>query len=254
MRIVYVEDNIANVHLVKRVARMGKHEVINYIDGMDALTNFANDNPDLVLMDIQLAGELTGIEVVKKLRDKGFNAPIYAVTAYAMVGDRERCMEAGCTGYISKPIPIPELVQLFAQYDTSSPSSETKALDEPLIASSGTEASKPNDKVKDDPDKTKILLTAATIKPSEPKEDVVKPQTEDVKQDEPVDEVTKTLLAVATIKSNKPNDDATQIKSSKSVKTEKTEAPKAEEKVTSVAEYDNDDTISVKKDKPAQMK
>ncbi len=117
MRIVYVEDNIANVHLVKRVARMGKHEIINYIDGMDAFNNFESDDPDLVLMDIQLAGELTGIEVVKKLREKGFKTPIYAVTAYAMVGDKERCMEAGCTGYMSKPLPVAELVKLFQTYE-----------------------------------------------------------------------------------------------------------------------------------------
>lgn len=117
MRIVYVEDNLANVHLVKRVARMGKHEVINYIDGMDALNNFASDEPDLVLMDIQLAGELTGIEVVQKLRDDGHTTPIIAVTAYAMVGDKERCIEAGCTGYMSKPIPVTDLVSLFNKYD-----------------------------------------------------------------------------------------------------------------------------------------
>jgi two-component system cell cycle response regulator DivK len=117
MRIIYVEDNLANVHLVKRVARMGKHEVINYIDGMDALNNFASDKPDLVLMDIQLAGELTGIEVVQKLRNDGFTTPIIAVTAYAMVGDKERCIEAGCTGYMSKPIPVSDLVHLFNEYD-----------------------------------------------------------------------------------------------------------------------------------------
>lgn len=127
MRVVYVEDNIANVHLVKRVARMGKHEIINYIDGMDALSNFETDKPDLVLMDIQLAGELTGIEVVQKLREKGYKTPIFAVTAYAMVGDKERCMEAGCTGYMSKPIPIPELVKLFSEYDK--PTSEPEQAD-----------------------------------------------------------------------------------------------------------------------------
>lgn len=159
MRVVYVEDNIANVHLVKRVARMGKHEVINYIDGMDALNNFGNDEPDLVLMDIQLAGELTGIEVVQKLREKGFTTPIIAVTAYAMVGDRERCMEAGCTGYMSKPIPIPDLVNLFQEYDkpkakpvaespvekteNSTPESELKAND-PVEEETTTVASKPD--------------------------------------------------------------------------------------------------------------
>jgi len=122
MRIVYVEDNIANVHLVKRVARMGKHEIINYIDGMDALNNFVSDKPDLVLMDIQLAGELTGIEVVQKLRANGHTTPIIAVTAYAMVGDKERCIQAGCTGYMSKPIPVTDLVNLFKEYDTPAPS------------------------------------------------------------------------------------------------------------------------------------
>lgn len=130
MRIIYVEDNLANVHLVKRVARMGKHEVINYIDGMDALNNFASDKPDLVLMDIQLAGELTGIEVVQKLRNDGFTTPIIAVTAYAMVGDKERCIEAGCTGYMSKPIPVGDLVNLFNQYDQAKPEEEEKAVED----------------------------------------------------------------------------------------------------------------------------
>lgn len=141
MRIVYVEDNIANVHLVKRVARIGKHEIINYIDGMDALNNFESDDPDLVLMDIQLAGELTGIEVVKKLREKGFETPIIAVTAYAMVGDKERCMEAGCTGYMSKPLPVSELVKLFQEYDKPKPSvpAEKAEPTTPTMASDDTQ-------------------------------------------------------------------------------------------------------------------
>lgn len=138
MRVIYVEDNIANVHLVKRVARMGKHEIINYIDGMDALNNFETDKADLVLMDIQLAGELTGIEVVKKLRDKGYTTPIFAVTAYAMIGDKERCMEAGCTGYMSKPIPIPDLVKLFQQYDKPKPATDTEQTDKQVSESSET--------------------------------------------------------------------------------------------------------------------
>lgn len=57
MRILYVEDNPANVSLVKRVAR--EHELVNYIDGEEALRNFERDNPDLVLMDIQLTGRLS---------------------------------------------------------------------------------------------------------------------------------------------------------------------------------------------------
>lgn len=116
MRVLYVEDNPANVFLVKRVAKMGNHEIINYVDGAEALSEFASINPDLVLMDIQITGELSGLDVVKRLRADGVTTPIIAVTAYAMVGDKERCIEAGCTDYLPKPLPIPQLVQLFEQY------------------------------------------------------------------------------------------------------------------------------------------
>jgi CheY-like chemotaxis protein len=116
MRVLYVEDNPANVFLVKRVAKMGNHEIINYVDGMEVLERFKTINPDLVLMDIQINGELNGLDVVKRLRAEGFETPIIAVTAYAMVGDRERCIQAGCTDYMAKPLPIPQLVQLFEHY------------------------------------------------------------------------------------------------------------------------------------------
>ena len=263
MRIVYVEDNIANVHLVKRVARMGKHEVINYIDGMDAFNNFASDNPDLVLMDIQLAGELTGIEVVKKLRDKGFDAPIYAVTAYAMVGDRERCMEAGCTGYISKPIPIPELVQLFSQYDQP----ETSSTVEPTVASSATAViDNESTESTEDLTETKTLVSAATIKADVTQSPESNP-TSNAKQeqDKLMDDLnaTKTLLSAADIKPNETNkgeiaetksSKASIGTSSKSVSAKTDERSKDTKDIATVAEFDNDDTISVNKDKLAQMK
>lgn len=116
MKILYVEDNPANLFLVKRVARVGGHEVINYIDGEEALANYEKDNPDLVLMDIQLAGELTGLQVVERLRARGHKTPIIAVTAYAMIGDRERCLAAGCDDYIAKPLPIPRLVEILEKF------------------------------------------------------------------------------------------------------------------------------------------
>ncbi|GAB5490818.1 MAG: hypothetical protein Phog2KO_10330 [Phototrophicaceae bacterium] len=116
MKILYVEDNPANVFLVKRVARMGQHEIINYIDGNQALQKFDEVNPDLVLMDIQLAGDKTGLDVVKELRARGVETAIIAVTAYAMVGDKERCLKAGCTDYLAKPLPIPRLVEIFQHY------------------------------------------------------------------------------------------------------------------------------------------
>lgn len=114
MRILYVEDNQANVYLVKRVA-IG-HEVINYIDGEEALAKITNHDPDLILMDIQLAGPMTGLDVVKTLRGRGVETPIIAVTAYAMVGDRERCLAAGCDDYLAKPLPITRLIGLIKKF------------------------------------------------------------------------------------------------------------------------------------------
>jgi CheY-like chemotaxis protein len=117
MRILYVEDNPANVFLVKRVAKMGQHEIVNFIDGREAIRKYDEVNPDLVLMDIQLVGETSGLEVVKELRARGVTTPIIAVTAYAMVGDKERCIEAGCNDYLAKPLPIPRLIEIFQQHD-----------------------------------------------------------------------------------------------------------------------------------------
>ena len=117
MKIMYVEDNQANISLLQRIARMGGHEVINYTSGETALIKFAQDQPDLVLMDLQLEGRVSGLEVVRLLRERGVTTPIVAVTAYAMVGDRERCIDAGCDSYLSKPLPVAELVELVQQYE-----------------------------------------------------------------------------------------------------------------------------------------
>lgn len=124
MKIMYVEDNQANISLLRRIARMGGHEVINYTNGEHALTNFEQDHPDLVLMDLQLEGRISGLDVVKQLRERGIRTPIIAVTAYAMVGDRERCIDAGCDSYLSKPLPVAELVELVQNYEQKLDQSE----------------------------------------------------------------------------------------------------------------------------------
>lgn len=140
MKILYVEDNMANLYLVKRIAH--GHQVINYIDGEEALTNFDSLKPDLVFMDIQLVGEMTGLDVVRALRARGDDTPIVAVTAYAMVGDREKCLEAGCTEYLAKPLPIPEVIAIINRHDPAKapkPAAESVAQDDaekPSTASS----------------------------------------------------------------------------------------------------------------------
>src|SRR5689334_21793902 len=95
---------------------MGKHEVMNYDDGQEALDHFEQYKPDLVLLDVQLRGALTGLDVAHTLRTRGCTSPVIAVTAYAMKGDRQRCLDAGCDDYLPKPISVAELVTLFKRY------------------------------------------------------------------------------------------------------------------------------------------
>lgn len=117
MRVAYVEDNSTNLALVERVASMNHHVIVSYTEGEIALRELMREKVDLILMDVELAGELSGLQVVRGLRAQGLTTPIIAVTAYAMMGDREKCLEAGCTGYLPKPLPIPELVSLLNHYD-----------------------------------------------------------------------------------------------------------------------------------------
>lgn len=117
MKIMYVEDNPANISLVQRIARMGGHQVVSFSNGEAALNSYEKENPDLIFMDVQIEGRLSGLDVVRGLRARGVKKPIIAVTAYAMLGDRERCLEAGCDSYISKPLPISELVELVQRYE-----------------------------------------------------------------------------------------------------------------------------------------
>jgi CheY-like chemotaxis protein len=117
MRILYVEDNETNQALVERVVRARQHEIIVRDDGEGALEILAEDSSiDLVLLDIELAGSLSGIAVSKTLRERGDKRPVVAITAYAMMGDRERILAAGCDQYLPKPLAIADLLALFDQY------------------------------------------------------------------------------------------------------------------------------------------
>lgn len=126
MRIMYVEDNAVNLELVRRIARLGGHDVISFSNGQDALDALQTDTAHLILMDIQLEGEMDGIEVVKRLRARGDQRPVIAITAYAMRGDEERILGAGCNDYLPKPLPISLFITLLAKYDPSNVQPQTK--------------------------------------------------------------------------------------------------------------------------------
>lgn len=104
-KILVIEDNEQNLYLVRFILEQSGYEVAAAPDGQSGIETAASLRPDLILLDIQLPG-MDGYAVARKLRQNPelANTPILAVTSYAMPGDREKTMEAGCTGYIEKPI------------------------------------------------------------------------------------------------------------------------------------------------------
>lgn len=118
MNILYVEDNAVNLSLIQRIAQMNRHHLVSYEEAETALDALEKGlEVDLILLDIQLAGEMDGIGFAKVVRQRGYVQPIIAITAYAMLGDKERIIEAGCTDYLPKPLPIAEFLTLLAKYD-----------------------------------------------------------------------------------------------------------------------------------------
>ncbi len=110
VRILYVEDNIGNRMLVRRVLEAEGFSVVDATDGLTGLEMAKQMQPDLILLDINLP-EIDGYDLAKRFRDTpGLQqVPILAVTANVMQGDRERTLKAGCDGYIQKPIDVDRL-------------------------------------------------------------------------------------------------------------------------------------------------
>ena len=104
-RILLIEDNEQNRYLVTFLLQARGWEVVHAADGPAGLALAGDIAPALILLDIQLPG-MDGYAVARALRTNPKLAaiPVVAVTSYAMSGDRERCIEAGCTGYLEKPI------------------------------------------------------------------------------------------------------------------------------------------------------
>ncbi|HYM82594.1 MAG TPA: response regulator [Candidatus Dormibacteraeota bacterium] len=116
-RILLVEDNERNMKLLRDVLRASGYDTIEATTGRDALTLAADDPPHLVLMDIRLP-DMDGLEVLARLRSSPATetAPVVAVTAQAMKGDRERFVQAGFDDYLSKPIDVDELLEAVARH------------------------------------------------------------------------------------------------------------------------------------------
>lgn len=103
--IMVVEDIKSNMYLIDFILKNAGYEVIQAWTGEEGVELAIKKHPDLILMDIQLPG-MDGLEAVKRIRASKADGsiPIIALTSFAMTGDRERAIAAGCTGYIEKPI------------------------------------------------------------------------------------------------------------------------------------------------------
>lgn len=127
-KILVIEDNEQNIYLVTFILEKNGCQVIQAREGREGINLARQSKPDLILLDIQQPG-MDGYAVAQELRQNGelCDIPIVAVTSYAMSGDRERVLAAGCTGYIEKPID-PETFA--AEIEKYLPTPETKHIKE----------------------------------------------------------------------------------------------------------------------------
>jgi CheY-like chemotaxis protein len=115
IRVLIAEDSSVNRELLRELLEAHDFEVDEAWDGMEALEKLRQSRPDILLVDIGMP-KLDGFGVIQRIREDPALAdlPVLAVTAYAMRGDREKGLEAGFDGYLSKPIDAPVL---FAEID-----------------------------------------------------------------------------------------------------------------------------------------
>jgi CheY-like chemotaxis protein/HPt (histidine-containing phosphotransfer) domain-containing protein len=121
LRILVAEDNLVNRTLVTTLLRKRGHTITAVENGRAAVDTFkaARHRFDVALLDVQMP-EMSGLEAAEAIRDRegatGRRLPIVALTAHAMQGDRERCLDAGMDGYLSKPIDVDELVETVERF------------------------------------------------------------------------------------------------------------------------------------------
>ena len=117
--VLYIEDNPDNRLLVKRILLSEDYELLEATNAVEALELLKSAHPDVILMDINMP-DMDGYTLTARIKSlPGFERiPILAVTANVMRGDREKTLEAGCDGYIQKPIDIDQLTREVERFIT----------------------------------------------------------------------------------------------------------------------------------------
>lgn len=116
-RVLYIEDDDNNRMLVRRVLMVEGVDVIEATNARDGIDMALSDPPDLILMDISMP-EMDGLQATEVIRNHPQIAhiPVVALTANVMEGDRDRSLNAGCNGYIGKPIDVDTFAQQVFEY------------------------------------------------------------------------------------------------------------------------------------------
>jgi two-component system, cell cycle response regulator DivK len=115
--VVCIEDNASNMLLVSRIIEVEGHELLQAEDGHSAIELLNNSDPDIILLDINIPG-ISGLDLARMIRksDRLASVPVIATTANVLVGDKERCIEAGCDDYLPKPLDIRQLREMLRYY------------------------------------------------------------------------------------------------------------------------------------------
>lgn len=116
-KILIVEDNDLNLKLFNDLLEATGYEPIETKNGQEAVSLAEKERPDLIIMDIQLPN-ISGIDLIKEIKSNKElkNIPIIAVTAFAMQDDEEKILEAGCEGYLAKPISISSFLETIKKF------------------------------------------------------------------------------------------------------------------------------------------
>jgi two-component system cell cycle response regulator DivK len=116
-QVLCVEDNPVNMLLVSRIVEAEGHDLIKAEDGPTAISVLEKMEPDIILLDINLPG-IDGLELARRFKADArlSHIPLIATTAQVLVGDRERCLEAGCDDYLPKPLDIRKLREVMRTF------------------------------------------------------------------------------------------------------------------------------------------
>lgn len=114
--ILIAEDEDSNYLLLERLLFQEGHTVLRAYNGLEAVETFhKHPETDLVLMDIKMP-KLNGFDATQRIKQTDKNIPVIAVTAYALTGDKQKALDAGCDDYISKPIIKKDFIALINKY------------------------------------------------------------------------------------------------------------------------------------------